>query len=362
MSTNESNAPATAETGSNKNKSKDSWGKPAANGASTPRSELFGIEELKGNIFTYGTQGQQRNYIRTKKALADHVGMTFKFAKELYRGINGGKEVELEEPEPLTSRKPTQIEVKRYEVLCNRHFAKVEEYEREKTKLFILIMGQCSPTLRDKLESMAEFPKLEEGDNFIRLLQLIHKLVYGTDNGQYQYWKMQVAVSKLAGMKQEPKEPTMRFAERFLNQVEATESLWGPLVPTIDKMEQLTFEDVEGEDDATKLQRLEQWVRDLQERQTTQMESDRKARDKFLACLFLACADRERYKDVIDDLGNDFSLGNINYPEDVGAMLSLLTNRRGLKTARSKQIEDIQDGVLTSFQQSNSHPKLRCRY
>jgi hypothetical protein len=41
-------------------------------------------------------------------------------------------------------------------------------------------------------------------------------------------------------------------------------------------------------------------------------------------------------------------------------MLSLLTNRRGLKTQRAKQLEDIQDGVLASFQQN--HPKMRCNY
>jgi hypothetical protein len=125
---------------------------------------------LRGYIFTYGTQGQQSNYIRTKKALADYVRTTFKFAKELYKAVNGGKEVELVEPEKPTTSKPTQIEVKRYEVLCNRHFAKVEEYERERTKLFRLIMGQCSPTLRDKLESMTEFPKLEDADNFVGLV------------------------------------------------------------------------------------------------------------------------------------------------------------------------------------------------
>jgi hypothetical protein len=157
------------------------------------RSEI-GIEELRGYIFTYGTQSQQSNYIRTKRALSDHVGTTFKLAKELYKALNGGKEVELVEPEKPTSTKPTQIEVKRYEVLCNRHFAKVEEYKRERTKLFRLIMGQCSPTLRDKLESMAEFPKLEETDNFTGLLKLIHELVYGTDKGQYQYWKMQTSL------------------------------------------------------------------------------------------------------------------------------------------------------------------------
>jgi hypothetical protein len=328
--------------------------------AFTGARKEIGIEELRGNIFTYGTQGQQSNYIRTKKAIADYVGTTFKFAKELYKAINGGEETELQEPEKPTSSKPSQIEMKRYEVLCNRFFAKVEEYERERTKLFRLIMGQCSPTMRDKLESMKEFPELEEKDNFIGLLELIHKLVYGTDNGQYEYWKMQASMAKLTGMKQEPREPTISFAERFLTQVEATESLWGPLVPTIGRINHTPFEAVEGEDDASRMQRMEQWMKDVEDRMTTMALENEKAREKFLACLFLACTDRERYKDVINDLANDFGLGNINYPEDVTGMLNLLTNRRGIKTARSKQMEDIQDGVLTSFQQN--HPKMRCSY
>jgi hypothetical protein len=62
----------------------------------------------------------------------------------------------------------------------------------------------------------------------------------------------------------------------------------------------------------------------------------------------------------VDDLANNFGLGNINYPEDVSGMLNLLTNRRGIKTPRSKQLEDIQDGVLASFQQN--HPRMRCNY
>jgi hypothetical protein len=50
----------------------------------------------------------------------------------------------------------------------------------------------------------------------------------------------------------------------------------------------------------------------------------------------------------------------VNYPEDVSGMLNLLTNRRGLKTNRAKRLEDIQDGILTSFQQN--HSNMRCTY
>jgi hypothetical protein len=70
-------------------------------------------------------------------------------------------------------------------------------------------------------------------------------------------------------------------------------------------------------------------------------EERSKARGKFLACLFLAGSDRERYKSVVDDLGNDFTLGKPNYPEDVASMLNLLTNRRGIGGNKSRQVEDL---------------------
>jgi hypothetical protein len=96
---------ASSESGSKKkklvNKAEGNKSKTSYN-----RSDI-GIEELRGYIFTYGTQNQQKNYIRTKKALADYVGVSFKFAKQLYKSINGGKEVELVEPEKPSSSKPT---------------------------------------------------------------------------------------------------------------------------------------------------------------------------------------------------------------------------------------------------------------
>jgi hypothetical protein len=62
----------------------------------------------------------------------------------------------------------------------------------------------------------------------------------------------------------------------------------GTLVPAIDKIKHVAFEVMEGEDDATKCRRMEQWVKDLEDRLTTQAWNDEKAREKFLACLFLA--------------------------------------------------------------------------
>jgi hypothetical protein len=75
----------------------------------------------------------------------------------------------------------------------------------------------------------------------------------------------------------------------------------------------------------------------------------------------LAGSDRNRYKSVVDDLGNDYTLGKMNYQDDIAGMLSLLTNRRATGGNKSRQVEDIQDRVMTSFQQT-SHPKITCNY
>jgi hypothetical protein len=76
-------------------------------------------------------------------------------------------------------------------------------------------------------------------------------------------------------MKQEPREPTMSFAERFLTQVEATESLWGILAPSLDRAALPALEEVDNEDDQARLQRLEQWKSSVQEWQNKLVTSDK---------------------------------------------------------------------------------------
>jgi hypothetical protein len=63
-------------------------------------------------------------------------------------------------------------------------------------------------------------------------------------------------------------------------------------------------------------------------------------------------------KEVIDELANDYSLGNDNYPKDPASMVAMLSNRRG--TVSTKKIDAMKDGILTSFGQTNNGP--RCKY
>jgi hypothetical protein len=57
-------------------------------------------------------------------------------------------------------------------------------------------------------------------------------------------------------------------------------------------------------------------------------EEQDKARNKFLACVFLAGVNKGRYEKAMNELNNDFLLGAVSYPEDVPAMISFLSNRQ----------------------------------
>jgi hypothetical protein len=59
-----------------------------------------GVPELAGCLFSFGNQGQQSNYIKTKKALGDYFGIVSDFGgKEIFKAIKERKEPEFQEPE-----------------------------------------------------------------------------------------------------------------------------------------------------------------------------------------------------------------------------------------------------------------------
>jgi hypothetical protein len=293
-----------------------------------PRSEI-GIESLRGHVFLFGVIWQQERFIRSKKAPAMYLGTTSDCGKMLYNAIIKGEEPEFKEPEDRDK------DVRNYEILFKKNLEKEEKYLMEKSKAFRLIMGQCSSAMRNKLESLSECPGLEENDNIIGLLSKMNELVYSTGNVQYEFWVMQSVITKLVTLCQEPKESLNNYYNRFNGQLESTEKVWGPLIPSMMKGKALTDQD--------------------------------KARDKFLACLFLNGVDRERFQQVVNNLNNDFIRRKISYPEDAAGMLHLLSNHRGNTGGPSKQLEALQDGVIsTSFTQTGATARnkqnRKCNY
>ena len=127
-----------------------------------------------------------------------------------------------------------------------------------------------------------------------------------------------------------------------MEQVKTIEEISGPLVPVRDVVKSVQQTRLVGKGDNA-----------VTETYTVAVLADKdviyKAGDQFVACLFLAGVDRDRYKDAIDEMNNDFLRHGKEYPSDVSSMVTWLLKRHG--KASSKKEDDTTDGVVTSFAQ-----------
>ena len=279
MTTEESGTNGTGKGKPNKTHDKDKW---------------FGEEEMKGSYFSYGTPGQTDIHTKTLKVVENYFGK--RHSCEIADLVTTGVEAVFEDPvRPADDAPKGDWEIYKMELSFKR--TQKEAYRQDKAKAFLIIMGQCSIAMTNKLESLAEYADLKKNKDVAGLLRTIKELVYSTDKSQYEFMAMQAKMRNIHNIRMKEGENLPNYLKRFLEQQQATEALWGELIPMKLKGKATAVQD--------------------------------KGKNQYLACLFLAGVDRARFKQTLDDLHNDFQLGKVSYPEDVPSMMNYLSNRRG---------------------------------
>ena len=277
----------------------------------------YGKEELKGYVFSYGGPGQVDQYLKTLKAFDYYFGT--EWGPVIRTLVMEGTDPIYEEPaEP--ERTATVGALEKYRMKIRIILEQQEKFAKQKGQVFYIILGQCTPTMKAKLESLQHFPTLKSTSDVAGLMKAIKNLVYATDGVVYPAMAMQAKLRTLFTMSQGPNEPLHVFFQRFKQQYEATERVWGPLIPT-------RHHDDESEEAE---EAPEVW------------------QARFAACLFLAGVNRQRFKPTLDALHNDYQLGKVSYPQDLPSMVAYLTNRRGVGGGTTQRMEDMQDGIPTA--------------
>ena len=273
-----------------------------------------GMEELKDHYFVIGTTGQAEKYRRTKEAIATYVGATF--GKEMWTLVHELKEATFDEPQDIKDD-ATKGEIERYRIKMKMHLEEEKLYKRNKGKVFIIVIGQCTKPVKNKLASFPEeYKKFEQDDDVAGVLTKMKELVYNTTNIQYEIWTLQKQLRTGLCLRQYDREDLQTYSKRFLAQIEITEKLWGELIP---------------------------WK--MKDKQPTEQQE---ARNKILACVFLSGADIKRYRKAKLALNNNYIMGKNDYPADVPEMVKYLANFKGLD---KPDYEDDDGGSATSFAQ-----------
>ena len=248
----------------------------------------------KENVFLYGVAGQVERFLQSSRGLIDWVGASKEYKNIMSTYLIRKHEPTFDEPTPPKGDKPTMAELERYKMQLRKQMDDQEEWIESKGRLFRTTINLCSRPLRNKLESDKKYQLLQDNHDINGLLDLIKELVYSTDESQEPVWIMADTMVRLHNTRQQDQESDMGYYKRLVSQIEVTESVWGPLIPSTMKGK------------------------------ATGLQED--ARDAYLSRLFLRNLNKRHQADV-NDLGKAFIDGNNNYPKDLESALTWITNR-----------------------------------
>jgi hypothetical protein len=97
-----------------------------------------------------------------------------------------------EENDPEESVMPDKEEAKlpfimkrKYETELKQYYFRKERYEEHKAKIFVIVKGQCTRNMKNKVESLYGYNFIEANDDVIKLLNGLKELTFKTHDVQY---------------------------------------------------------------------------------------------------------------------------------------------------------------------------------
>ena len=116
-------------------------------------------------------------YLRTTEGIADYMGR--KNGKDMQMLVqNHTTEKNITGPRAPRKKDATPGLLEKYNTELNNYHKNKKEYEDHKLKIFAVILGQCTPMVRSKLESNNSFSTLEKDNNVVGLLTELRKMAF----------------------------------------------------------------------------------------------------------------------------------------------------------------------------------------
>jgi len=289
---------------------------------STDKKKFFGkhkeggkqkgaVEALGSNVYVSDVSGATDKFVKTTEAIADYVGRVL--GKPMCDLVNGSDKPPVEPELPNTTKKDGP-EARKWDRDYSHYLNQHELYKLNKGKVFVIILGQCTLAVKNKLKSLGTgYEQLQSNADVLGLLTAIRNVALANAEIQNPYWGAARALKRLATVTQQNDESLPAFYKKWINARDVAELQWGPMYPT----KLVTTKTVESETEAT----------DEAEATVSEHVEDNSAevRNKFQASLYLASVNMSKHGKVIEELQHQYLNKQDNYPstpEDAMTMLS----------------------------------------
>ncbi len=235
-------------------------------------------------------------YLRTTEAIADHVGV--EYSRDMRMLVKKGTKKTFTKPSRPKGKESSAGDLEEYKMDLTIHHKAKKEYTDHKSKVFVVILGQCSHQVKSRLVNEVEYESLEDGDDVVGLLKKLKEMAFSTSGIEHPYWALQTVLKRLTAINQAPNESVANYHRRFLAITDVTEAQWGEFIPT-------------------KIVA------------NSKKTSNKEAREQTLSMIFLAGADKKRFGPLKQGLHNSYLAKKDDYPTSLDTTLQLLSHYQG---------------------------------
>ena len=177
--------------------------------------------------------------------------------------------------------------------------------------LYSLLQGQCIDIMKQRLESLPIYAKLNEDHDGLGLLIEIKNIAFSFQSQNYLAHLLHNSKRCFYMFQQDKNMTTEAYLKAFTNNVEVIEHSGGTIAGHDPGLESMVAAE-------------KGYGTQMTETQTKEVQAE--SRERYLAAAFLLSADRTRYGKLIEDMENDYLQGRNNYPTTVTSAYHLITN------------------------------------
>jgi hypothetical protein len=303
-----------------------------------------GNTSLHGKVFEISARDAVHQFTETVKAVADYVGQEYTHGGDIRWMVENFADYNFQRPEnPVNDEDPYELES--WKKQLDLYWKRRGIYQDNKMKLYSLIWGQSSKTTQSKVETHLNFADAKTSYDSLGLLKIIREFIFKSDDRQYKYKAEDMALRAYYNLRQTPEMTCQEYFERVRNVVEVIKSLGGTLSSDMHLADELPTQ---------------------RARHTDEQVREARARivDKKVAYGILVRADRGRYGKLIEEIENDYLMGNNNYPKTPTEAYNLLVNYKNYNTNKRTipggldQVAFVTDGKR--MRNSKEHPHIQC--
>lgn len=194
-------------------------------------------DELKGFVYTYDSYARADQYDRTTEKVADWVKKELLFSMDTWKAITELKEPNTEtwKPKPpenindVFSKTILGEEIKEY-------MSRKRIYENNRTKVYTVVLGQCSEAMKAKLEGQSDWKDIHSEHNLVKLLKSIKVWMLNQQGSRSPSVITCSALAAVFRIRQNRHEELIEFRKKFVAATQVLEHVGINLGSALDKM------------------------------------------------------------------------------------------------------------------------------